>query len=219
MMDFDGSATGATALLPELFPYFIVAFFVRNVHASFRYDQWVSARKFSPSYEKKLLGRAWTFLASLLALFVSSYAAEHFLAGHLDSVIPVKWLVVALVAPFVIYFIWDLILWVDTDDPSAKRDKIMQQFVKRWLVIDTAGMTWLLACLAYSGAVGSTPDRGLSLVLFCFSFLTVGTVAADYYLNRGFYFHEVRPLAVTQRTSNAAGAVTDSPNTIPAASI
>jgi hypothetical protein len=195
MMHVDCSATGMTSLMSELFPYCLVAFFIRNVHASFRYDSWVSKRNFSPSYESKLSGRVWSFLASLIALFVSPYAVEHFLAGHLDSVVSVQLLVTALVLPFLIYFIWDCSLWLDTDGPTTRKDKVMQQFVKGWLIIDAFGMAWLLFCLAlFFGVVGNTPDRALLVALICFSFLTVGTVVADYVLNGNFYFQEVRPL-------------------------
>lgn len=189
----------------EIFPYLLVALVIRNVHASFRYDSWSAARGFSPAYETTIWGRACSFLAGVAALLIATYAVEHFLAHHfveaasrgaapeqVVAAVSVPWLVFFLVLPFAIYFIWDLVLWLDTDDENLKKDGVMQEFVKRWLVIDAAGLIWLLLCLLFYIAIGKAADGGMKVTLLAFAVLAAATVTADYIANARFYFGEVK---------------------------
>ncbi len=191
------------SLLAEAFPYLFVALVIRNVHAAFRYDSWCAARHFSPTYESHVIGRACSFGAGVLALFVSTYAVEHVLAVHLvdekslragqqlADTIQIPVLTVFLLLPFTVYFLWDLALWVETDGPRLRKDKVMQRFVKKWLAIDICGLGWLLICLAYYALRGQGPDGGLTLTLIAFSMLAAGTVLADYFQNVSFYFKKI----------------------------
>lgn len=192
-------------LLGEAFPFVFVAFVIRNVHASFRFDAWVSARNFIPSYENRVRGRALSFLASLLALFVSTFIVEHFLAHHLAVnlenpnaskllEIPmerVPLLTFFLILPFVIYFIWDLVLWLQTDAPERKKDRVIQHFVRKWVITDAVGFVWLLACLIFRLSRPSA-DGGLEITIVAFTALAIGTVTLDYIGNISFYFARIK---------------------------
>jgi hypothetical protein len=200
------SAVLRSQWLGEAFPFIFVALVIRNVHASFRFDAWVSARRFTPKYETRVRGRAFSFLAGLLALFVSTFSVEHFLARHLvkDSgsvvggellgipVDRVPILASFLTLPFVIYFIWDLVLWLQTDDPKPKRDRVIQRFVRNWVITDAIGFAWLLACLVFQFTRRSSTDGGLEVTIVAFTVLAIGTVAFDYFRNVSFYFARIR---------------------------
>jgi hypothetical protein len=189
----------------EAFPFVFVAFVIRNIHASFRFDAWVAARNFAPRYETRVKGRAFSFFAGLSALFVSTFVVEHFLAHHLavslensnackPPAIPmerVPLLTSFLILPFVIYFVWDLVLWLQTDAPERKKDRVIQRFVWKWVITDVVGFVWLLACLVFR-LLRSSTDGGLKVTIVAFTALAIGTVALDYIGNVSFYFGRIR---------------------------
>jgi hypothetical protein len=201
VMTPDGAVLAA--VLSAVFPYVFIVLVIRNVHASLRFDSWCYARDFR--YETRVRGRALTFVAGLLALFASTYAVEQFLANNFapHSATPqllragaignVPTLAVFLSSPFVIYLIWDFVLWLNTDWPELRKDKVMQRFISRWLFVDAVGLGWLLAgILFYNFLARNSADGGLALTLIFFSVLAVGTVVVDYWRNLGFYFGQIK---------------------------
>lgn len=206
-MGHAGSVSTSAQVLAEVFPYVFAAFVIRNVHASFRYDLWCSARPFQPKYEKRVRGRALSFFGSLFALFVSAYAVEHYLATHFSAgtsnasgspPVPVQelarqvaWLCWWLILPFLVYAAWDTALWVATDGPEQSKNRPMQRFVRRWLVVDYLGLAWLIGCYIYSSLVGTDGDGDLRRTVIAFTVLASGHIVADYVRNAKFYFAEV----------------------------
>lgn len=169
-------------------PILLTGLFLRNLHASIRYDHCTSRERFRPGIEDRLWGRILIFSLSVSAVFISPYYLEHLLSSHLTTQTSDAKVVVALVAPLVIYAVWDTLIWLTTREDHHEGVQMLE-VVHNWIKLDFVGLG--VAVLAgvhylYNDANG-IPFARESLASW-YALLLVITILLDYVLNAQFYF-------------------------------
>lgn len=167
----------------------LVAVFIRNIHASARYDDLAERTSYVPGLERTVGGRFIAFVLAIAGLFVAPVAA-HLLAFHLSPDTPLGFVFIALFLPFLVYVIWDVALWLlDQDQPSEPNSVRMSEVSHRWLIIDGLCIIGVflaaLIYLLYGAEARSIPPEAIAVLFIIVATLTI---AFDYYHNRHFYF-------------------------------
>lgn len=190
-----GPVVGASASLrtfvAQYLPFLLVALYLKNIHASLQYDRCAHEAKYAPKLEKSTFGRSLTFAFSILALFVFPFWAEHELAKHLNVSFSIYSLATFLFGPFVIYLVWDGILFLERPDPTSTQHDALANVVHRWFKLDLAG----LAAAGIAVLVGVVQvHNGFVVrpeyVALGFMILTLINVTVDYVVNARFYFSD-----------------------------
>ncbi len=194
----------------EALPYCYMVFLLRNVHASINYDRQAGNGQFVTVLERTMAGRFTVFVFTVLTLVVSPLVILDVLRWHAPPEGTVcgadAWytnLVAAgLFVPFVLYLVWDVIIWLSSEvEQAPPRHARVEYVIRRWVLLDAIALGVGLLVLARSTVVENKYDlaeryRG---VLELFMFLSIGTVLGDYWLNRKFYFGD------GSETAEAAG--------------
>lgn len=192
--------------IAEGMAFLLAALAIRNVHASIRYDTVCKALNSYPSYEDSRGGRAFGFAVVLLTTVVAPALTEHLFASHEEFLTGRQgWWVLILFGPYVFYTLWDVAIWLTSVETKRPYSPIMERVIGRWLLIDgfhiAALIVWWYLLLANRANVINVD---LSWMLEGFFFVGVVTIAADYWLNRQFYFDEFEPAAeAEEETANS----------------
>jgi hypothetical protein len=170
----------------EVFPYSLLLLFLRNTHASINWDRIASDGKFATAMDRTIRGRAFVFIVTLISLVIVPLVILDTLTGHTSSSRGRDVLMWSLFAPFVLYFIWNALLFFSSEPKSNAQ---LFKVVMIWLRVDAlAGVAlgYLVMRYAYTKFFDSSAQS--LYFLEAFMALSVATVFVDYFANREFYF-------------------------------
>jgi len=174
----------------EWFPYFLLLLFLRNIHASINWDRMAGGGKFSTIMDSSTLGRVFVFLVTLTSLVGVPLVILDTLTGHTDSVSGKNLLGISLFVPFILYFVWDAILFFgsDTKRNSNEHDRVFK-VVRNWLWVDgLAGLALVYIVMSYAYKRFVDESAEFLYVIESFMILSALTILVDYAINREFYF-------------------------------
>ena len=193
--------------LPRLLAILVFALFIRNIHSSARYDEWLEENGYTPDFERSTLGRFVVMLMYVAGLFLGPFYTVHVFAEHADEFAGIKTqaiagmyvpftpllaLFVALFLPVFVYVFWDVLLWLSR--PPSRRVKVeppLPILAHRWLMMDAITILVFLTLLGHSLYLyGKKPSESPSRVEVALTgaVLVVFILVWDYGKNRDFYF-------------------------------
>jgi hypothetical protein len=192
---FDEAVAGATAFL-------VAIAFLRNIHGSARYDDFLKEqdkalqkqnKELSLASESTYFGRTTAFALALASLFFGPFWVNHEIANHASRTSTKEFFTVILFFPFLIFAIWDFRLWFLEDDESQDWRRTLAEITHKWVRIDAIAILILLSYAALNLylrtkgiIVQGNENTELSSVVFL---LTVSfMIVADYLVNKTFYF-------------------------------
>ncbi len=181
--------------------FVLIGVFIRNIHASARFDSFTETKKYTASFEQTLSGRFFAFLLTIAALVCGPFFAGHELVNHMDAGISAGKLGLVLFVPFAAYAIWDVLLWCSDEDPDTAVTPCIHNIADHWVRIDACALLLIMAFVLYSlhlrgvHAMDSRPYRvPPDLATVAFLATAVFMVVADYRVNSNLYFP--RPLRI-----------------------
>lgn len=170
----------------------LIGLFVRNIHGSARYDDFVEKKEYVLSLDATVAKRSSAFLLTFLGLFIGPVLASHIIAYHLPKVAGNSswWVIAPLFFTLAVYAVWDLFLWLgDVKHTTNTESLTIQDVAHRWLKIDAYCLALLTALLIvfviYQGKGLDFPPELIGI-----GFIVISGVAifGDYISNRLFYF-------------------------------
>lgn len=178
--------------------------FFRNVHGLIAYDVWAEAHDYEPPFESTTGHIVAFFIFAFLAAILFPSSAVYVLKNHtgrdgwlVSSPYSAWWLFGFLVAPVIVYVVWDvwwlIKLWKNSSGHDHPAHLELLKFTKRWCVID-------IVCLVVLSTVIS---RGASLnnLWACVAAASMAVVAVllDYGSHLKYYFPLPTPTATGPR--------------------
>ena len=178
----------------------LIGVYLRNIHASACYDDFIEARGYVLKIDRRLRWRITSFGLGLLSLF-GAPVAGHIIAHHLPDRGSRAWLTWCLFLPFAVYFIWDIILYLADPEPSSENAHLeIEEISRKWLRIDAAGLFLVAILLIYNLYLeGYKQVLPTEVIAAAFILIAVGTIFADYLWNNRLYFP-----AYSERSANHA---------------
>jgi cytochrome bd-type quinol oxidase subunit 2 len=171
----------------------LVLLLLRNLHGSARYDELIEKRGYPPHYERWLAGRFWAYFFAVAGLFGGPFFAGHRLANHLPPDYEVVKAAFPLFFPFVIYGIWDVVLWLSEPESKAieQTDVSLGEVALKWIKIDALALALGTALLVYWVYLEGKNEKLLPWqMLGVFVLIACLVIVLDYSANRRFYFPE-----------------------------
>ncbi len=167
--------------------FLLIAMFLRNIHGAARYDELAIGHRL-PTLERRVVGRVLTFAFSLAALFLGPFLAGHIFAWHPSLTRSLPEFGFSLFLPFVVYALWDLLLFLFADD-SRDGNRVNEEVIVRWVKIDAIAFAFGIVVFFWDvdqrlhGA--QITKEGIAI-----TFLIVAgfVICADYLWNHRFYF-------------------------------
>jgi hypothetical protein len=183
----------------------LIILFVRNIHGSARYDDYIGERKYLFSLDETVWKRFGAFFLTFLALFGGPISASHILSYHLDNGASTFWLLLLLFFTLLIYAFWNFCLWVSEARRVSTLDSpTMQDITHQWVKVDALAILFG-AVLGLSVFALQIKKQKLAPDLIALGFVGIAlfVIITDYYLNRYFYFPAIK------REAESPGYVTD----------
>ncbi|MGZ8874241.1 MAG: hypothetical protein ACXW1F_04725 [Halobacteriota archaeon] len=167
----------------------LILVYVRNIHASARYDDFLEKTGYALCIDRKLYGRWASYCFNLMGLFAVPFAG-HILAHHLADAESAIWLSLPLFLSFIVYGLWDAILWLA--EPEQHRPDVqaaMDDIMWKWLVVDALGLLLVFVLLLIYFRLTSTGQAfPAEVTALFFVVIAAGTIIADYFWNHRLYF-------------------------------
>jgi len=166
------------------------------VHCSILWDKTVDATGFRCFLEDCHRGRALLFVTSFLAFVLMPLGVIFKLSGEVKGGNP-SFLIIFL-GPFVMYLIWDLILFFSGNFSKHSKDKnsedkkpikqMLCETILNWLILDSLIIFLMLCMLTYF----TQQQDGLRAkdIVMTFEILAVLSFLLDYIFNFRFYFQK-----------------------------
>jgi hypothetical protein len=171
----------------------LIMLLLRNLHGSARYDELIEKRGYPPRYERWLMGRFWAYSFAVAGLFGGPFFAGHRLANHLPPDYEVVKAAFPLFFPFVIYGIWDVVLWLSEPEQKSvgQTDVSLGEVALKWIKIDALALALGAALLMYWVYLEGKNQKLLPWqMLGGFGLMACLVIVLDYISNRRFYFPE-----------------------------
>jgi hypothetical protein len=170
----------------------LLGVFLRNIHGSARYDDYVQEHKCGSRIERNVGGRIFVWLLCILALFLGPSLAGRRLAHGFELTASAERLIVVLFFSLFVYLVWDFTLWffpIEQVRENGKVERHLEDVVRNWVKIDALAILLGMAFTAYWLFVQDWGD-GSKRIYVAWSFVTIASMmlATDYYKNRHFYF-------------------------------
>lgn len=170
----------------------LIAVYLRNIHASARYDEFIEREEHVLKIDRKLRWRVGSFLLALISLF-GAPVAGHILAHHLPDKGDILWIIIPLFLPLAVYLVWDFALWLSDPEPSSEEaHREVEQIAWKWLFIDAVGLALvtilLIGNLALEGLEGYKQSLPPEVVAGGFVLIAIVIVLSDYLWNHRLYF-------------------------------
>ena len=167
----------------------LIALFLRNLHGSSVYDDWLARRGRTPVLERTRKGKVFTLCMLLTTLFVSPVLVAHLLSKHLSKLYSPTAMALLLFSSFAFYGLWNFFLWITDRDYSESSEPGISDLALSWLRVDIIALS-VIALFATRWVYLSSIRQPIptAAIGWCFCLVSTWTILADYVQNRGLYF-------------------------------
>jgi hypothetical protein len=166
----------------------LVVSFVRNIHGSALYDALLEEKEVALTYEGYTIGRVITFLMGLAGMFLGPFLVGHHVARHSGG-ISEQGLGFILFLPFLVYAIWDFLVWFSDDSTASGKYRHIREIANNWVVVDSIA---LIMALVFGVATlflrARKIDMNTELTAATYIVVAAWIIVGDYILNSSFYF-------------------------------
>ena len=212
----------AVGIVSRLATINIICLFIRNIHGSIRYDELVEKAKDRAVLDSTHSGRFFAFCFALGTLFFGPSIIDQYLGHHAlvragngnggelaHEMMTGQVFATVLLLPFVIYIVWDLLLWMlGTMEPGDGSE--MDVVAYRWMVMDAVALI-LMQVFGLASLYRQWKNLPFNYEYATLGFMVISSsiVIGDYILNRRFYFPDEQ---VAERTCPFAAPSSHSVN-------
>ena len=170
----------------------LLAIFLRNIHGSTRYDEYIENEKCSSTIERKVGGRFFVWLLYIFALFLGPSLAGRRLA-LVEPTDSLGWLATILFFSLAVYIVWDFMLWffpLEKTTGNGRVERRLEDVVRNWVKIDVLAVLLGMVFVALYCFVALDCQENVQRLLVTVSFVVISCfmLVGDYWKNRHFYF-------------------------------
>ncbi len=171
----------------------LLAIFLRNIHGSARYDEYVENEKCRSIIERNIPGRFFIWLLYICALFLGPSLAGRRLARGFKLTDSIGWLAAMLFFSLAVYIVWDFVLWFFPLEKTAENGQVerrLEDVVRNWVKIDGVALLLGMISVAVYWFVVLNCRENVQRLLVAVSFVVISCfmLVGDYWKNRQFYF-------------------------------
>lgn len=169
----------------------LIGVYLRNIHASARWDDFVEKSHLTLKIDRKLRWRISSFILALLSL-IGAPVAGHIIGYHLPTGGSIAWMVWPLFLPLAVYVIWDAVLFLSDPEPSSDGTRPqVEEIARKWVFIDALGLALVTVLLGIKLYLEGKPNQQQippEVVAVGFVLIATGIVITDYLWNHRLYF-------------------------------